>query len=130
MPQTIQFCIGVGIFFDISIRRGNIRLRLVIVIIGHKKLYGVVGEKLPELRTKLCCQRLVMSQHQRGALQLLDHVGHHKGLARAGNTQHGLLFQTQFGASHKLLDGLGLSARRGIRADEFKSRHDAASLLF
>ena len=73
---------------------GDIRLRLVVVVVGDEILHGVVGEKLPELLAQLGRQGLVVvGQHQRGALHLLDDLGHGVGLAGAGDAQQHLLLQ-------------------------------------
>ena len=89
---------------------GDIRLRLVVVVVGHEILHGVVGEELPELLAQLGGQRLVVGQHQRGAVDLLDDLGHGVGLSGAGDALEHLLPQTVFQPLRQLFDGLRLVA--------------------
>ena len=123
VAQPVQLRVYIGILLDIGVRGGDIGLRLVIIIIGNEKLHRVFREKLPELRAELGRQGLVVGEHQRWPLELLDHIGHDKGLARAGDAQHGLLRKAQPGPPHQLLDGLRLSAGRLIAAFQTKFRH-------
>ena len=60
---------------------GDVGLRLVVVVVTHEILHRVVGEKFPELSAQLGGQGLVVGQHQGGALDLLDDLGHGEGLA-------------------------------------------------
>jgi hypothetical protein len=87
-----------AVLFDIGVRVGDVRLRLVVVVVGDEIFHGVVGEKLLELAAQLGGQRLVVGQHQRGALHLLDDLGHGIGLAGAGDAQQHLLGQAVFNA--------------------------------
>ena len=50
-------------FFYICVGAGDIRLRLIIVVIGNKILHRVFGEEFPELTAKLCGKGLVVCQH-------------------------------------------------------------------
>ena len=77
---------------------GDIGLRLVVVVVGHKVLHGVFREKLPELLAQLGGQCLIVGQHQCGTLHLLDDLGHGVGLAGAGNALEHLLPQAVFHA--------------------------------
>ena len=86
MAQTVDLLIHRGIFLNIGISVGDIGFRLVVIIIGNKIFNRVIGEEFTELRAKLRCKGLVMSQHQCGAVGFGDDVRHGKGLATAGNT--------------------------------------------
>jgi hypothetical protein len=76
---------------DIGVRPGHIGLGLVIVVIADEIFDRVVGEEVLELPVKLRGQDLVGRQDQRGALQLLDHLRHGEGLARAGDAKQHLI---------------------------------------
>ena len=102
---------------------GDIRLGLVVVVVGHEVLHGVVGEKLLKLRAQLGGQGLVVGQHQRGALHGLDDLGHGKGLAGAGNAQQHLLLQPILDALRQRGDGLRLVAGGLIFGNNLKFRH-------
>ena len=72
-----------------------------------------------------------MGQHQGGPLDLLNDLGHSEGLARAGDSQQGLLVQPHLDAAGQGLDGLGLVAAGGVFRYYFKFWHDGhLCLLF
>ena len=114
VAQPVNFLIHRRVLLDIGIRMGNIGLRLVIVVVGDKVLHCIVGEKLPELGTKLSCQGFVMGQHQGGAVYLFNDGGHGKGLTGAGHAQKGLLPQPQFNSLGQFCNGLRLIAGRPV----------------
>ena len=102
---------------------GDVGLRLVVVVVGDEILHRVIGEELPELGAQLGGQGLVVGQHQGGALDLLDDLGHGEGLARAGDAQEGLLVQTHLNAVGQRLNGLRLVAGGRILGNHFKFGH-------
>ena len=53
---------------------------LYVGIIGHKVFHGVLREEFLELTIELTCQRLVVTDDQRGLIKGCDHIGHGKGL--------------------------------------------------
>ena len=107
---------------------GDIGLRLVVVVVGDKVLHGVFREELPELLAQLGGQRLVVGQHQRGALHLLDDLGHGVGLAGAGDALEHLFPQAQIHALGQLFDGLRLVAGGGVFGMDFELRHRGSPL--
>ena len=60
--------------------------------LGDEILQRVLGEKILKFAVKLGRQGLILSQYQRRLVQLLDHIGHGKGLAGAGDPQQGFKF--------------------------------------
>ena len=127
-PQPVDLLVYRRILFDKSIGVGNVRLRLVIVVVGDEILHRIVGKKLPELGAQLSGQRLVVGQNQRGPLDSLNHLGHGVRLARAGNTQQGLLVQAVLNARRQSGDGLRLVAAGRVFGNHFKFWHDKPSL--
>ena len=97
-PQAVNLLVHRRVLLNEGVGVGNIGLGLVVIVVGDKVLHRVVGEELLELGAQLSGQRLVVGQHQGGALDLLDDLGHGKGLARAGDAQQGLLVQAHFNA--------------------------------
>ena len=81
MAQAVDLFIDGRVFLDIGIRVGDIRFRLIIIVIGNKIFHRVIREKLTELRTELGGEGLIMSQHQRRSVQFFDNGRHGKGLA-------------------------------------------------
>ena len=87
MAHAVDLLVHAGILLDIEIALLDIRLRLVVVVVGDEELHGVVREKLLKLTAKLCRQSFVMRQDQCWALRLLDNIGHCERFARAGYAQ-------------------------------------------
>ena len=52
---------------------------LAAIIVGHIIFYRIARKESFELAVQLCCQRLVVCQHQRRAIDLLDDVCHGEG---------------------------------------------------
>jgi hypothetical protein len=86
-PQPIEIVVARGVFFDVDVALGNVRFRLIVVVIADEILDGIVGKKLAKLLVKLGGERLVVGDDQRRSIQPGDHVGHRKGLARTGHAQ-------------------------------------------
>ena len=53
MAQSFQLTVNIRILFDISVGRRNICFRLIIIVIGYKKLNSIIRKKLSKLRAKL-----------------------------------------------------------------------------
>ena len=120
MPQSINVFVYTGIFFNICICSWNISLGLIIIIVGYEIFHGIVGEELLELAIELRGQNLVWREHQRGALQLLDHLGHREGLARPGDAQQHLCRLAIARAFRQLGNRGRLVARGLIFADQLE----------
>ena len=127
--QAVDLLVGGGVLFDIGIRVGDVCLRLVVVIVGDEVLYGVVGKELPKLLAQLSRQRLVVGQHQRGAVHLFDDLGHGVRLAGAGDALEHLLPQAILQPLRQLLDSLGLVTGGAVFRNNFEIRHDALPYL-
>ena len=127
--QAVDLLVGGGVLFDIGIGVGDVGLRLVVVVVGDKVLHGVIGEELAEFLAQLGGQGLVVGQHQRGAVDPLDDLGHGVGLAAAGDALEHLGAQAVFQSLGQLVDGLGLVAGGLIRGYDFEIRHGVLPLL-
>ena len=114
MPQPLDFFIDRRIFFDIGIRRCDVCLRLIIVVVRDKKFDGVVRKELAQLRTQLRRQCLIVCQYQRRLLYLLNDIRHGKRLAGTGDTEQRLFFKSQLNALRQLLNGFRLVSRRFV----------------
>ena len=123
MAEPFDLLVDAGVLFDKGVRVGDIGLGLVVVVVGDKVFHRVVGEELLELRAKLGGQGFVVGQHQGGALDPFNDLGHGEGLTTAGDALEGLLVQTQFNPPGNGVNGLRLIAGRFIRADNFKFGH-------
>ena len=121
--QAVDLLVDGGVLLDKGIRMGDVGLRLVVVVVGDEILHRVVGEKFPELGAQLGGQGLVVGQHQSRALDLLNDLGHGKGLARAGDAQQSLLIQPHLQPPGQGRDGLRLVAGGLIFRNDFELRH-------
>lgn len=70
MTKFVYFVVYFKVLFDIGIRAGNVRLRLIVVVIGHEKFHAVMGKKLAHFVAKLRRQRLVVRQNKRRTLDV------------------------------------------------------------
>ena len=127
VAQTLDLIVDGGVLFDERVRVRDVRLRLVVVVVGDKILHGVVREKLLELTAQLRREDLVVREHERRPLHTLDDLGHRIRLAGAGHTEQHLLVNAVFHALRECIDRLGLIARRFVGRNNFKIRHGTAS---
>ena len=125
MAQAVDLVVDSGVLLDIGIGRSDVRLRLIVIIVGDEILDGVVREEFAQLGAQLRGERFIVREHERRALCLLDDVSHGEGLARAGNALERLLLQTVADALDELRDRLRLVARHPVRAYDVKFRHFA-----
>ena len=118
MPQLVYFIVDGRVFFNVGIGLGNIRFRLIVIIIGNKIFHRVIREEGFQFAGQLGRQRFVVSQHQRGPLHFVDDLGDGIGLACTCRTQQHLGAHALLNACRQFFNGLGLVARR------FKWRFD------
>ena len=78
--------------------------------LGDKIFHRVVREKFLELTVELRRQGLVVSDDQRGFIQLRNDIRHGKRLARSGNAKEGLTLVAFLEAFDQVSDSLGLVA--------------------
>ncbi len=78
------------VLLDIQVAGGDVRLRLVVVVVGHEVLDRVLREEVRELAKELRGQRLVVRQDHCGPLTRLHDLGHGEGLARSGDPLQGV----------------------------------------
>ena len=124
MAQALYLVVYGAVLFDIGVRRGDVCLGLVVVVVRDEILHGVLREELAELRAELGGQGLVVREHQRRALDALYDLGHRIGLAGTRDAEQGLLSYPALQARCQRVYGLRLVPRRNIAADYVKIRHD------
>ena len=129
--RRLDFLVDGGILFDIGVGGGDIRFRLVIIVVGDKVLDRAVRKELAKLGAELRGQRLVVRDDQRWALHALDDGGHRIGFARTGDAQQYLTGHAALNALRQRLDGLRLVALRLERRFENKAPflHDDLLIL-
>ena len=87
VAHFVDFVVDGRVFFDIRVGIGEIRFRLVVVVIADEITHRVFGEKGFELAVQLGRQGFIVRQDQRRFLQFLDHVGDGVGFPGAGHPQ-------------------------------------------
>ena len=98
------------VLLDVRVARGHVGLGLVVVVVRDEILHRVLGKEFLELAIQLRGQRLVVGEHQRGTLHVLDHRRHRERLSRSGDAEQRLVAEAVAKAFHELRDGLRLVA--------------------
>ena len=91
VAHPVNLVVDGGVLLDIGIRGGDVGLRLIIVVVADKVFHPAVREESLQLGAQLGGQGLVVRDHQRRHLHLLDHRGHREGLSAAGDAQQDLI---------------------------------------
>ncbi len=91
VPQPVDVVVDGRVLLDVEVGLGHVGLGLVVVVVGDEVLDGVPGQELAELVAELRGERLVVGDHERRLLHLLDDPGHRRGLASAGRSEQGLI---------------------------------------
>ena len=126
VAQLLDLGVDVGFFLDVGVTARDVGLGLVVVVVADEILDGVFREEFLELGGQLGGQSLVMGEHQRRALDALDHVGDGEGLAGAGYAEQSLRTVAVLDALKELIDGAGLTAGRLKVGADLESRAGAA----
>ena len=114
VAQALDLVVYGAVLFDKCIGVRDIRLGLVIVVVGDKILDRVIREKLAELRAQLRGERFIVRQHERRPVQALNDACHREGLARARDAEEHLLVEAAFYPPHERIYRLGLISRRRV----------------
>jgi hypothetical protein len=114
MSQPVDVVVDRGVLLDVEVGLRNVRLGLVVVVVGDEVLDRVRGEELAELVAELRRERLVVGDHQGGLLDLLDDPGHRRRLPRPGRAEKCLEPVPFADRARELGHGLRLVAGRRI----------------
>ena len=68
MAQSVDVVVAGGVLLDVEVGLRDVRLWLVVVVVGDEVLDRVRGEELAELVAELRGERLVVGDHERGPL--------------------------------------------------------------
>ncbi len=110
--EFLDFVVDREVLFDVGVRGGEVGLRLVVVVVRDEVFDGIVGKETPELAVELGGQGFVVAQDQGRFSDVPDDVGHREGLARAGDSEEGVVARALAERTGQLGDRLGLVARR------------------
>ena len=108
--QLFNLLVDRQIFFDIGIANRQIGLRLVVVVIRNKILYGIFRKERFELAVQLGGECFIVTQHQGWPVYLIHYVGNTESFTRSCNTKQSLKQDTRVQSINKLTDCLGLIA--------------------
>ena len=117
MAQFIDLVINRRVLLDIRIRRRDIRLRLIKIVVTDKITDVIVREKRLELARQLRRQCFIVRDDESRLLHLLDDFRHRIRLARARCAEQNLRLLTVFDARCEHLDRFRLIAHRFKRRD-------------
>ena len=123
MPQAVDVVVAGRVLLDVEVGLRDVRLGLVVVVVGDEVLDRVRGEELAELVAELGRQRLVVRDHERGPLELLDQPRHRRRLARAGGAEQGLEAVPRLERGGELGDRLRLVAGRRVGGGDAQVGH-------
>ena len=87
VAQPVDLVVDGRVLLDVGVRRRDVRLGLVVVVVAHEELDRVVREHLAELRGQLRRQGLVGGHDERRTSEALDHRPHRRGLPGAGRAE-------------------------------------------
>ena len=119
VAQPVYLVVDRRVLLDVGVRRREVGLGLVVVVVGDEVLDPVVGEEAAELSGELCRERLVGREHKRGTLHLLDGPGDRGALAAPGYAEQGLEAVPPGDATRERL------YRGWLRAGRLEVRNDA-----
>ena len=125
VAQPVDLVVDRAVLLDVRVGRRQVRLGLVVVVVGDEVLDPVLREQLPELGRELRGEALVGRQHERRPVGLRDHVGDRERLPRAGDAEQRLEPVAALDALDERRDRLGLVARGREISDELEIRHSA-----
>ena len=112
VAEFVDLVVDIRFLLDVRVGRGDVRLRLVVVVVGDEVLDGVLGEEVAELLGQLGCERLVGRDDERRLLDGLDGLGHGVRLAGAGDAEERLVAHALEDAVREPIDSLRLIAAR------------------
>src|SRR5262249_16869563 len=112
-----------GVLLDVEVGLGDVRLGLVVVVVGDEVLDRVVGKELPELVAELRGESLVVGDDECRLADLLDDPRPGRRLAGAGRTEQRLVAVPLQDTLCELADRLRLVAGGAVCLGCFEDSH-------
>ena len=113
VPQPLDLGVDRRVLLDEGVGLRDVRLGLVVVVVADEVLDRVVRHELAELVRELGRERLVVREHERRALHLLDEPGGRRRLAGSGRAQQHDVGLARVDAGRELFDGRAAGRRSG-----------------
>ena len=123
VAKAIDVVVAGRVLLDVEVGLRDVRLRLVVVVVGDEVLDRVRREELAELVAELRRERLVVRDHERRPLQLLDQPGHRRRLAGARRPEQGLEAVARLERGAQLGDRMRLVAGGRVVGGDAKFGH-------
>jgi hypothetical protein len=92
VAHTVDLLVARGVLLDIGVAPRDVRLRLVVVVVGDEVLDRVLRKELLELAIELGREGLVVREHESRPAGLGDDLGHRHGLTGARDPEQDLVF--------------------------------------
>ncbi len=118
--QALDLFVDARILLDERVRARNVSLRLVVIEVADEVFDRILRKEAFELGVELGGQRLVVRDHERGPVDLLDDVRHGEGFAGAGDAEQRLMFRAGLQSLHQLRNGLRLITSGFVWRDELE----------
>ena len=96
MTQAIDLSVNLCLLLDVGIRVRDVRLWLVVVVVGDKVMHRVLRKEFAILLCELGSERFVMRKHQGWLIEICDDVCRGEGLARTRNAEQRLMLKAVF----------------------------------
>ena len=123
MTQAVYLGVYHRLLLYVRVRVRNVRLWLVVVVVGDEVVHSILGEEFSILLRELCRERLVVREDEGRFIILGDNICHGKCLARASHAEKCLVSQSFFEAFFKRMNSSRLVARRLKWQVEFEVSH-------
>ena len=120
VPQSLDLGVDRRVLLDEGVGLRHVGLGLVVVVVRDEVLDRVVRHELAELGGELRGERLVVREHERGPLHLLDEPRGGRRLARAGGAEEHDVGLAGVDAAGELRDRGGLVAARPVLAHDLE----------
>ena len=123
VAEAVDLVVDGRVLLYVGVRRGEVGLGLVVVVVRDEELDPVLGEQVPELGGELGGQGLVRLDDERGALDLFNHPGDGGRFPGAGDALQGLVAVTASCSFDERGNGSGLVAGGLERGDDLEFGH-------
>ncbi len=119
-PEPVDVVVDGGVLLDVRVRLRDVRLGLIVVVVGDEVPDRALREEALELPVELRGQRLVVRDDERGPLRRLDDVRHRERLPGARDPEQGLVSVPAADSLVQLLDRARLVTQRLIGRNQLE----------
>ena len=128
VAESLDLGVDRRVLLDEGVGLRDVGLRLVVVVVAHEVLDRVVRHQLAELVGELGRERLVVREHQRRPLHLLDEPGRRRRLSGSGRAEEHDICLARVDPAREFCDRLRLIAARHVLADDLEGSNGTSGL--